>query len=324
MRNRRLVAPILCLALALLAASRPAAAEVELADFDSGADSLITGPAATPPNLYVNPTFAQNVAGWTLVPTAGTQVDWSTADVDGDPRSGSARITHVLSQANGVGIGQCFPVTPGHTYSVGGKGWMAPGGPSGSSMSAVYVVYPSPGCTGSSDTAGFGRSFAVGAWSPLGTTFKAAASAASVRVSFAGFKTIATATPLVVYVDNLYFRDGGCVTTDTQLCLAGGRFLVQTGWKASDGQTGLAHTVPFTADSGSFWFFGPGNIELNVKVLDACSFNGKYWVFAAAATDVEVTLTVTDTKTGAAKTYKNPLGHPFTTITDTSAFATCP
>jgi hypothetical protein len=65
-------------------------------------------------------------------------------------------------------------------------------------------------------------------------------------------------------------------------------------------------------------------VEVVVKVLDACTFNQKFWVFAGGLTDVQVTLKVTDTKTGAVKTYDNPRGAAFQPILDTSAFATCP
>ena len=61
-----------------------------------------------------------------------------------------------------------------------------------------------------------------------------------------------------------------------------------------------------------------------VKVLNACGLNQHYWVFSAATTNVEYTLTVTDTQTGDKKTYFNPLGTAAPAVTDTSAFATCP
>lgn len=77
-------------------------------------------------------------------------------------------------------------------------------------------------------------------------------------------------------------------------------------------------------DTGSFFFDDPDNIELVVKVLGACGFTNTFWVFAAAATDVEYTVTVTDTETNNIRTYSNPLGHAATAVTDTSAFATCP
>jgi hypothetical protein len=49
---------------------------------------------------------------------------------------------------------------------------------------------------------------------------------------------------------------------------------------------------------------GPGeanNLEMLIKVLDACAFNNRYWVFFSAGTNVEFTLTVTDTRSGAAE-----------------------
>ncbi len=61
-----------------------------------------------------------------------------------------------------------------------------------------------------------------------------------------------------------------------------------------------------------------------VKVLDGCAVNQRIWVFAAATTAVQYTLTVTDTVTGKVNSYQNPAGHTATPITDSSAFAACP
>jgi hypothetical protein len=61
-----------------------------------------------------------------------------------------------------------------------------------------------------------------------------------------------------------------------------------------------------------------------VKVLNACGLNQRYWVFYAATTNVEFTLTVTDTQTGKTKVYFNPINTPAPPVQDTSAFATCP
>ena len=59
-------------------------------------------------------------------------------------------------------------------------------------------------------------------------------------------------------------------------------------------------------------------------MLDACSFAGRYWVFAAGLTDVAVRITVTDTLTGAVRTYVNPQGTPLRPVQDTDAFDGCP
>lgn len=116
-----------------------------------------------------------------------------------------------------------------------------------------------------------------------------------------------------------------CRTTPTSHCLQGGRFSVSVDWQGIvNGEGGAAGTVAgATADSGLFFFYGPNNWEILVKVLDACSQNDHYWVFAASATTFAYTITVTDTVTGAVRTYSNRLGVPSPAITDTEAFATC-
>ena len=78
------------------------------------------------------------------------------------------------------------------------------------------------------------------------------------------------------------------------------------------------------SDTGLFFFSDADNWELLVKVLDGCGFNGHFWVFAAATTNVEYTLTVTDTQSGSVNEFHNPLGQASPAILDTSAFATCP
>jgi hypothetical protein len=60
-----------------------------------------------------------------------------------------------------------------------------------------------------------------------------------------------------------------------------------------------------------------------LKVLDGCRVNDRFWVFAAATTNVEYTLRVTDTATGLEKSYFNPLGQAAAALTDTNAFAAC-
>ncbi len=81
--------------------------------------------------------------------------------------------------------------------------------------------------------------------------------------------------------------------------------------------------VGLTGDTGYFWFFGSNNVELVVKVLDACGLSQKYWVFAGGLTNVNVVITVRDTRTGVVKTYTNPINTAFMPIQDTGAFATC-
>ncbi len=108
-----------------------------------------------------------------------------------------------------------------------------------------------------------------------------------------------------------------------QLVLNDDRFAVEVNWATAE-KAGGGGAVELTGDSGYFWFFDPDNVELVVKVLDACQEPyRRFWFFAAGLTNVEVTLRVTDLETGVEKTYFNPLGSDFPPILDTNAFATC-
>lgn len=108
------------------------------------------------------------------------------------------------------------------------------------------------------------------------------------------------------------------------MMLESGRFRVEADWATPHGTSGEGHAVKLTDDAGYFWFFREDNIELMVKVLDACvaPFD-RYWFFAAGLTNIEVTIRVEDTWAGETNTYVNPMGRPFEAIQDTDAFATC-
>src|SRR5262249_59815985 len=88
---------------------------------------------------------------------------------------------------------------------------------------------------------------------------------------------------------------------------------------ANLGTNGKGQSVPLTGDTGAFWFFSANNLELVVKVVDGRAFNNFFWVFYGALSNVEYTLTVTDTATGAVRSYSNPQG-TLASVSDTSAF----
>ena len=98
---------------------------------------------------------------------------------------------------------------------------------------------------------------------------------------------------------------------------------MQTTFRTAQGQTGNGNAVRLTADTGYFWFFDASNVEIIVKALNGCGFNSRYWTFAGGLTNVQVTMTVTDTQTGAVKIYTNPLNQAFQPLQDTAAFV-CP
>lgn len=152
-------------------------------------------------------------------------------------------------------------------------------------------------------------------------TFVAAGSY-SVKLSAGNFGGTGVTTKVVTVAGG---GPSTCVANTTTLCLNAGRFQVTADWQKVDGTHGHGTGISLTSDTGYFWFFSPSNIEVVTKVLAFCQnpFNS-YWVFAAGLTNVQVTLTYTDTKNGTVVLKQNPQGTAFAPVQDTSAFKTCP
>ncbi|MFL6198897.1 MAG: choice-of-anchor Q domain-containing protein [Thermoanaerobaculia bacterium] len=108
---------------------------------------------------------------------------------------------------------------------------------------------------------------------------------------------------------------------DPALCL-GNRFRVSVRW-AAQGDEGAGHALPLAADTGAFWFFGPDNLEMMVKVLNGCGLNQRFWVFLSGLTDVEVDVTVEDSITGETWEHHHAGGSALPTRLDTGALAVC-
>ncbi|HEX7182969.1 MAG TPA: hypothetical protein VF756_14095 [Thermoanaerobaculia bacterium] len=113
-----------------------------------------------------------------------------------------------------------------------------------------------------------------------------------------------------------------CQTDDDTGCLVNQRFKVEVTWQTRDGNSGVGHVVPHSDNSLLVWFFDQSNVEMLLKVLNACDPYGKFWVFYAATTNVEFTVTVTDTETGQVQEYRNAQGNAATPVQDTGTF-TC-
>lgn len=128
-------------------------------------------------------------------------------------------------------------------------------------------------------------------------------------------------TASIVIVDDDGGGEGACVPDDETLCLDDSRYALRGTWTDFQGAQGAFRAVPSTDQSGLFWFFDSSNMEVMVKVLDGCALNGHRWVFFAATTNVGYRLEVTDLRTGAVKTYTNPIGTRAAVTTDVDAFA---
>lgn len=161
----------------------------------------------------------------------------------------------------------------------------------------------------------FSRASAADAWEPLPDD------------SFPDFRNFAFELEFV--------SDGGiptttceiraCVPSATNLCLQGDRFDVSATFVDQFGGSGdVQMATELTPDTGYGFFQDPTNVELVIKVLDACVPFNRFWVFAAGLTDQGITLRVCDRETGVLNIYDNPLKTPFAPIQDTGAFATCP
>jgi hypothetical protein len=154
----------------------------------------------------------------------------------------------------------------------------------------------------------------------LGVSFNAGERVARVRITSGNAALGPNDNPAggvdIVAMDDFLYGEpqalqaaGGCATDASSLCVNGGRFKVTAVFRAPTQSASLpAAAAGIAADSGAFSFFSANNLELLVKVVDGRAFNGKFWVFIASASNVEYTVTVTDTTTNAVKTYTNPQG----------------
>lgn len=136
--------------------------------------------------------------------------------------------------------------------------------------------------------------------------------------------TLAEATDLAPNQGSMHVPFGPDTSCETVARVAD-RFDVGLQWSTADSgpQPGCV-SILRTDDTAIFYFFETQNLELMLKVLDGCGFNNHYWVYYAGLTDVEMTITVTDSQTGTVRSYSNELGNAADAVTDTTAFATCP
>jgi hypothetical protein len=283
-------------------------------------------------NLLQNPGFANSLTGWTV--ESYSSGAWDSFNHGGGV-SGSALLTSNLIPGNApnAAIGQCVAVQAGHDYVFGGSIFVPSGVDPAAEVSQDLDArfFSGPGCSGTM-TDQIVRIVAPplrDAWGDVQGNATAPAGSVSAKLYLGGvaYQGAAGSESIQVYVDDAYFLpDQTCAETDSHLCLAGDRFRVWGAWAVpTQDREGYMHSVPITPDSGLFWFFAPNNLEVFVKVLNACTdpYN-HYWVFASGLTNVQAALNVEDTVRGGVQTYYNPQGTAFPPIQDTSAFATCP
>jgi len=97
----------------------------------------------------------------------------------------------------------------------------------------------------------------------------------------------------------------GCRASGQELCLDD-RFTVKVDWRnPGNGTSGQGVAVPFSKLTGAFHFGQPSNLELMAKIIDQGERIDFFW---GALSDLEYTITATDTLTGQVKTYHNAAG----------------
>lgn len=117
--------------------------------------------------------------------------------------------------------------------------------------------------------------------------------------------------------------EGACIPDADTLCLQANRFSVEVEWDDSV-STGAGQVMAFGTDEAGFLRYqDPLYLDLMIKVLDACTFNDRFWVLSTGLSDAEQTITVTDTILGNVQTYDHVSG-VFPTFIDTNSFPCSP
>ncbi len=106
---------------------------------------------------------------------------------------------------------------------------------------------------------------------------------------------------------------GHCEASDERLCLLDDRFAVEVDFIDPNVDSDVpraASVIPSltTGKTGFYWFFNTSNVELAVKMLDGRGLNGSFWFLYGGLSDVEYTITVTDTLADSVATYRNEAG----------------
>jgi len=100
-------------------------------------------------------------------------------------------------------------------------------------------------------------------------------------------------------------KAAACKASAKELCLDD-RFTVSVAWRnPGNGAQGEGVAVPFSKLTGAFHFGEASNLELMAKIIDQ---GERIDFFYGALSDLEYTITVTDTATGQVKTYRNAAG----------------
>ena len=277
---------------------------------------------ASAANLLLNGTFDHDVSNWVVYPNT-CALEWLAFNSLHQTSSGSLQMTMTSEADEGYFISQCVAVRPDFSYDLGAR-IMVPAGQPLTRGIASLQFYETADCSnrvGDGAFAPFVTTPANGLFVPVAARNNRAPHVAHGAKVAIGMINIDSGTTTAYFDDVVLALAGGCVPDSTTLCVNDGRFEVRGTYRVAGEAPEDARVVQLTPDSGYMWFFNRENVEVTVKVLNGCTINRRYWVFAAGMTNVEVSVVVTDTLTGVKKVYQSPLNTPFVAIQDTDAFS---
>jgi hypothetical protein len=116
-----------------------------------------------------------------------------------------------------------------------------------------------------------------------------------------------------------------CMEDANSMCLVGGRFRVTLDYSGYGANPPMGHGTGrhLTDNVTYFGTVDPTSADVVVKMINFCSLNNSWSVYIGGTTDINTTISITDTATGQiSQPFVNPLGQGFQLIR--SQVFTCP
>lgn len=287
---------------------------------------LLFASAVPAQNLVSNGGFQSNVNNWETLFGIGVLVH-DPRDSSGRVDSGSLRLEYTPDGGiSSIEADQCLPIAGGRRYRYGANVARLGANP-GTGIYDEFVqvgIYSTPDCDANSAVDGSVSTYFVTElreWRSVEGTVSAPSNARSAQIRLL-MRHDQAGSLQRAWFDNVFFMeaDGTCVPQFSTECVGNGRFEITASYEDAQGVDQFAAPTRLTSDSLVFSFFNPNNLELNLKVLDACNPFGNVWVIGSGSTNVPVRIYVRDTATGKSKTYRDEGGDAFETFFDLKAF----
>lgn len=287
-------------------------------------------------NLVANGSFDTSLSGWSATDgLVWVTTTWRASDATGGPGSGSARVVLAAGHPAGVvAFRQCVTVNGSARYAMSLRTRTA--APRAFQQVVGLSAFDGASCDGDF----LGNIFNFGGlssgWETQHLLLSPPPGTSSYLVQLAIQSGPGEGTNTVdfddVFLGPVPVPPFACLEGPTTLCLddsAGDRrFQVEARFAIDAPPSADAHAIGLSGlgvrRGGLFWFFSEDNPELLIKVLNACALNERFWVFAAAGTNVAADVYVVDTTNGGVSWLHNPANRTFPTLQDVGALSCLP